>query len=54
MFRSIIDNNNLDDFWSKHCKSVRDDVLSVSTTPKPYEDVDDAYLIYQIIKKTLN
>jgi hypothetical protein len=51
MFRAIIENKDLDDFWSKHCKSVKDDVLSVSTTPKPYEDIDDAYLIYQILRK---
>ncbi len=50
MFRAIIENDNLDDFWSKHCKLTKDEILSVSTTPKPYEDVDDAYLIYQILK----
>jgi hypothetical protein len=50
MFRAIIENEKLDDYWSKHCKLVKDDILSVSTTPKPYEDVDDAYLIYQILK----
>ncbi len=51
MFRAIIENEKLDDFWSKHCKSVKEEVLSVSTTPKPYEDVDDAYLIYKILNK---
>ncbi len=49
MFRAIVENENINDFWSKHCKSVKEEVLSVSTTPKPYEDVDDAYLIYQIL-----
>ena len=49
MFRAIVENDKLDDFWSKHCKSVKEEVLAVSTTPKPYEDVDDAYLIYQIL-----
>ena len=51
MFRAIIENEKLDDYWSKHCRLVKDDILSVSTTPKPYEDVDDAYLIYRILKK---
>jgi hypothetical protein len=51
MFRAIIENKKLNDYWSNHCKLVKDDVLSVSTTPKPYEDVDDAYLIYQILKQ---
>jgi hypothetical protein len=51
MFRAIVENEKLDDFWSKHCVSIKDEVLQVSTTPKPYEDVGDAYLIYQIIGK---
>lgn len=51
MFRAIIENEKLNDYWSKHCRLVKDDILSVNTTPKPYEDVDDAYLIYQILKK---
>jgi hypothetical protein len=50
MFRAIIENEKLYDYWFNHCKLVKDDILSVSTTPKPYEDVDDAYLIYQILK----
>lgn len=50
IFRAIVENDKLDDFWSKHCKSVKEEVLAVRTTPKPYEDVDDAYLIYQILK----
>ncbi len=52
MFLSIVDNNELDDFWSKHCKLSKSDILSVATIPKPYEDVNDAYLIYQILKKS--
>ena len=51
IFYSIIENDNLDDYWAKHCKSVKDDVLSVGSINKPYEDSDDAYLIYQVLKK---
>lgn len=50
MFRAIIENEKLDDYWSNHCKLVKDDILSVSTTPKPHEDIDDSYLIYQVLK----
>lgn len=53
IFYSIIENDNLDDYWAKHCKSVKNDVLSVGSINKPYEDSDDAYLIYQVLKKKL-
>lgn len=51
MFMSITENKDIDDYWFKHCLSVKSDVLSISTLPKPYEDCNDAYLIYQVIKK---
>jgi hypothetical protein len=51
MALAIIENENLNDYWSKHCKLIRDDLNSVSTIQKPYEDVNDAYLIYQILNK---
>lgn len=51
MALAIIENDKLDDYWSKHCKFIKDDLTSVSTIQKPYEDVNDAYLIYQILKK---
>jgi hypothetical protein len=54
MALSIIENDFLDDFWIKHCKFVKDDLTSVSTIQKPYEDVNDAYLIYQILRKLNN
>ncbi len=54
MALSIIENDFLDDFWIKHCKFVKDDLTSVSTIQKPYEDVNDAYLIYQILRKINN
>ena len=53
MYLAIIENEDLNDFWAKHCKLVKDDINSTSQIQKPYEDVDDAYLIYQIIKKSL-
>jgi hypothetical protein len=51
MALAIIENKNLNDYWIKHCKLIRDDLTSVSTIQKPYEDVNDAYLIYQILNK---
>lgn len=51
MALAIIENDNLDDYWSKHCKSIKEDLMSLSTIQKPYEDVNDSYLIYQILNK---
>jgi len=51
MFKSIIDNNNLNDFWANHCKLSQTDVLSISVIPKPYEDLNDSYLIYKVLEK---
>jgi hypothetical protein len=50
MFMTIVDNNQMQDFWTKHCKLVKSDVLGVATIPKPYEDVNDAFLIYNVLK----
>jgi len=54
MALAIIENEELNDYWIKHCKIIRDDLKSVSTIQKPYEDVNDAYLIYQILRKVNN
>jgi hypothetical protein len=51
MALSIIENEKLNDYWSKHCRFIKDELMSVSTIQKPYEDVNDAYLIYQILNK---
>jgi hypothetical protein len=51
MALAIIENNSLNDYWSKHCKFIKDELMSVSNIQKPYEDVNDAYLIYQILNK---
>jgi hypothetical protein len=51
MALAIIENDKLNDYWSKHCKFIKDELMSVSTIQKPYEDVNDAYLIYQILNK---
>lgn len=51
MFMAIVENNEMQDFWTKHCKLVKSDVLGVATIPKPYEDVNDAFLIYSVLKK---
>lgn len=51
MLLSIVDNTDLNDDWSNHCRSIKTELLGISVFPKPYEDCNDAYLIYQILKK---
>lgn len=53
MALAIIENENLDDYWSGHCKSIKEELASLSTIQKPYEDINDSYLIYQILKKSI-
>lgn len=50
MYLSIVENENLNDYWATHCKSISQDMKSSSTINKPYEDVNDAFLIYHILK----
>jgi len=50
MLLSIIENPVWDDYWSIHVRSVKTDLLGVSTIPKPYEDIDDSFLIYNYLK----
>jgi len=47
MFMSIIENQNWNDYWTEHCKLVKSDILSVSTIPKPYEDINDSFIIFK-------
>lgn len=51
MFLSIVDNDGLNDYWAKHCKFVKTEVLEPKQIQKPYEDVNDAYLIWMIMNK---
>lgn len=54
MLLSIVENDNLNDDWGKHCKSIAADLLENKTIKKPYEDVNDAYLIYHILIKLVS
>lgn len=51
IFLSIIENTNFNDYWSLHCKSIAGDIKSVSSFPKPYEDADDCFILYNILKR---
>ena len=51
MFLSIVENDEWVDDWAKHCKEIQVDLLENKTIKKPYEDVNDAYLLWQYLNK---
>jgi hypothetical protein len=50
MAMSIMDNDKIEDPWFKYLKSIRNELLEVKDIQKPHEDVNDAVLIYHILK----
>lgn len=50
MALAIMDNDKIDDTWFKYLKSIRTEILEVKDIQKPHEDVNDAVLIYHILK----
>jgi len=53
MFMCIVDNTEIKDDWSDLCKTLKDDIMGASKVPKPFEDANDSWLLYQILKKNL-
>lgn len=51
MFLTIVENEVWEDYWTKHCKLSKTDILGIAKIPKPYEDVNDAFLIYKYLEK---
>jgi hypothetical protein len=54
MFLAITENKNLIDPWAEHLRSIQEEMLEMATIKKPYEDVNDAFLLYQIMKNKYN
>ena len=50
MFLCIVENNNLNDRWSKLCKSLKSDIINSSKVPKPLEDINDGFILFNILK----
>jgi len=51
MFLSIVDNDSYQDDWAIHCKSVKSEILENKTIKKPYEDINDSYILYQYLSR---
>lgn len=54
MHLAICENKNLNDDWAKLCRSLKLDIMGASKVPKPFEDVNDAFLTFHILNKCFN
>jgi hypothetical protein len=50
MFNAIIDNDKLSDSWKEFLKVYYDELSEKAKIPSPIEDLNDAYLLYNIHK----
>lgn len=53
IFLSIMENETLNDYWSKHIKSIGYEMLENKTIKKPYEDINDCYILAKVLEKNL-
>ena len=50
MYRAIIDNNTIQCDWKEFLKLHQEEILSKKMVPKPIEDINDAKLMYELLK----
>lgn len=53
MYLSIIENESLNDRWSGLCRILKTDIMGSSKVPKPFEDINDAWLLYKILERNM-
>lgn len=46
---ALVENTNLNTKWVNHLREVKDELLSLSTLAKPYEDLNDSYILYLLL-----
>lgn len=51
MCLSIIENNSISNRWFDYIKSIKSEIMLGKNIPKPHEDINDAVLLYFIIKQ---
>lgn len=49
VFLSITENEVWKDKWSQHCKKMASEILTIKSIPKPYEDINDAFVLYKSV-----
>ena len=53
MFLAIVENEELNDDWATHCKSIKIEMLENKKISKPHEDLNDAWIIYNVLKRNI-
>lgn len=51
MFLALTENTSLKDDWVEFLRSHESDIIGLATIPKPIEDVNDAKLLFEVLKK---
>ena len=47
----VYKNNEIDNDWFRLCKSLKNEIMAVSTVPKPFEDINDGIILYHVLNK---
>ena len=50
MYLAITENGDINSEYANQLRNIQEDVFMGKKIPKPFEDVNDAYLIYQLLK----
>ena len=50
MYLALTENEKLKDDWTKFLRQIKGDVFDSKVIKKPMEDVNDSFLIYQVLK----
>lgn len=53
IYLSIIENNSIKNNWYDLCKSLKNEIMNLSSIPKPFEDVNDSMVIYYFLKNKI-
>ncbi len=52
IYQCIIENENLVDEWTELCRSLKSEIMAATKVPKPFEDANDSFILYQILKNS--
>lgn len=53
IYYAIIENEKFNDNWSNLCRSLKSELTSISKIPKPFEDINDSFFLFNIIKRNM-
>ena len=53
MYKAIIENKTYMDSWSNHLREQKEEIFSMKSVPKPYDDINDAFLLRKLSEKNI-